>query len=627
MQTNNKISRLNSTLLTIHKIYQLIVAIDDENELLQKICAALIDGHSYKLARSYLFKKGSCNIHPAAQPDLTQSNPESITVIRDDYEYGCEPSEMAVKTGQPVIINDVASDERCRRWCDTALKNDIYGLIALPLIVSNKVIGILTVYAGRKDAFDAEEIDLLKGTVRDISLGIQKIRQQKEIRQTQLKYALVVENSNDNIIILQDGRMKFFNKNMHKQFGFQPEEYYDKPFLNFVAPSCREIVAERYRKRLAGQEVPTKYEMAILSKDNRSIPVEVNVSPIEYEGGPAIMVVARVITERKQAEEALRASEAKFRNLVENAAAGILITLIDGGIISANKAALEQLGFDSEKELKKRFAVELYVNAEDRKRLLEYLMENGVAKSYEVQWKRRDGTPFWVSLNVIPQTTRSGDMQLISICEDITRRKEMEQKLNQSYKQLQKNFKGISQTLAATVEMRDPYTAGHQIKVAELAREISLEIGFSKELAEQIYTAGLIHDIGKISVPAEILSKPGKLNDIEFALIKMHPQAGYDILKNIDFPYPLARWVLDHHELINGSGYPSGLKNDSISKEARILAVADLVEAMSSHRPYRAALGIEAAMAEIIQKKNILYDGQVVDACVRLFVEKGYKLE
>ena len=147
------------------------------------------------------------------------------------------------------------------------------------------------------------------------------------------------------------------------------------------------------------------------------------------------------------------------------------------------------------------------------------------------------------------------------------------------------------------------------------------------EQANQIYTTSLIHDIGKISIPAEILSKPSRLSKIEFSLIKMHPKAGYDILENIKFPYPIGRWIFEHHERMNGSGYPEGITGDKISLEARIIAVADVVEAMSSHRPYRPALTSSAALEEIIKNKGILYDSNVVDACLKLYYENGFKFE
>jgi len=181
--------------------------------------------------------------------------------------------------------------------------------------------------------------------------------------------------------------------------------------------------------------------------------------------------------------------------------------------------------------------------------------------------------------------------------------------------------------MSKIIDTRDPYTSGHQDRVTQLSVSITLELGLSREKVKGIQTASLIHDIGKIGIPTEILSKPTKLSDIEFSLIKEHPQIGYNILKSIDFSFPVAEIILQHHERLDGSGYPNHLKEDDIKLEAKILGVADVVEAMASHRPYRAALGVDVALEEIIKNKVVLYDPEIVDACVKLFKEKGFKFE
>ncbi len=180
------------------------------------------------------------------------------------------------------------------------------------------------------------------------------------------------------------------------------------------------------------------------------------------------------------------------------------------------------------------------------------------------------------------------------------------------------------QTIAATVEARDPYTAGHQQRVADLATAMARKMELPEEQVDAITLAAIIHDLGKIHVPAEILSKPGKLTDIEYMLIKAHPQSGYDILKHVTFPWPIADIILQHHERLDGSGYPQGLKKGKILLEARIIAVADVVEAMSSHRPYRPGLGLESALEEIKRHRGTWYDPDAVDACIKLFREDGY---
>ena len=199
-----------------------------------------------------------------------------------------------------------------------------------------------------------------------------------------------------------------------------------------------------------------------------------------------------------------------------------------------------------------------------------------------------------------------------------------EAEVQHSLEKLTKALDGTVLALANTVEMRDPYTAGHQRRVAQLAYAIAQEMGFPAERVEGMRVLGCLHDIGKIAIPAEILSKPGRLSPMEFRLIKDHPRVGYEIIKDIDFPFPLAEGILQHHERLNGSGYPLGISGPDIILEARILGVADVVEAMASHRPYRVALGIDQALEEISRNRGILYDPEIVDICLKIFTEKGF---
>lgn len=206
-------------------------------------------------------------------------------------------------------------------------------------------------------------------------------------------------------------------------------------------------------------------------------------------------------------------------------------------------------------------------------------------------------------------------------------RQAAEKALRESEKKLRTSLLDSITALAAIVEMRDPYTSGHQRRVAQLAIAIARKMQLSEEQVEGIHLASVVHDVGKIRVPAEILSKPGRLSELEFALIKDHPRNGYEILSPIDFPWPIAQIVLQHHERLDGSGYPQGLRGEQITLEARILSVADVVEAMSSHRPYRAGLGEEAALGEISANRGMHFDPLVVDACIALFREQQYSFQ
>ena len=210
------------------------------------------------------------------------------------------------------------------------------------------------------------------------------------------------------------------------------------------------------------------------------------------------------------------------------------------------------------------------------------------------------------------------------ISKDITERKQAEEKLKQSYEKLRETMEGTFNALAAVTESRDPFTAGHQRRIIQLACAIGREMELDEDRIDGIRVAGTLHDIGKISVPVEILNKPGILSEMEMNLIKTHSQAGFEILSKIESPWPIDRIVQQHHERYNGSGYPDSLSGEEILLEARIIGVADVVEAISSRRPYRESKGIGQALKEISENRGILYDPDVVEVCLKLFSEKGF---
>jgi PAS domain S-box-containing protein len=351
-----------------------------------------------------------------------------------------------------------------------------------------------------------------------------------------------------------------------------------------------------------------------------------SASIIDLKGVPHILNITRDITDRKRAERALRESEEKYRLVVENAEEAILIAQ-DGMLKYVNPATLALLGYSEEELLSRPFAQ--LIHAEDREKLMEAHAkrmrgeETEPVKQFRALCK--DGAVKWADSHAV-LIVWNGRAATLNFFTDITERKKAEASLAESFAQLRSALGATVQAIAVTVETRDPYTAGHQRRVADLARSIAREMNLSRDQIEGIRTAAIIHDLGKISVPAEILSKPTGLTDIEFSLIKTHPQSGYDILKNIEFPWPIARMVLEHHERMDGSGYPNGLKGDQTLLESRILSVADVVEAMASHRPYRPGLGLEIALREIETHRGTLYDEAVAEACLRLFREKGYRL-
>jgi len=307
-------------------------------------------------------------------------------------------------------------------------------------------------------------------------------------------------------------------------------------------------------------------------------------------------------------------------NIVSTIADSLILLDREGNIINVNKATLYLSGYrKSELEGK---SVEIFLREKDFKNtLLNKAIKKEAIRNYELSFKTKTGDNIPVIFSSSAMMDGAGGIAgIVCIVKDITERKQAEEKLK-------KTMNASIYTMSKMIEAKDPYTSGHQHRVCQLAIPIAQEMKLSQDNIEGIRVASLIHDIGKIGVPTEILSKPTRLTDIEFSLIKEHSQIGYDILKSIDFPYPIESIVLQHHERLNGTGYPNNLKGDKILLEAKIIGVADVVEAMSSHRPYRPALGIDAALEEISQNKGVLYDPEIVDICNKLFKEKGFKFE
>jgi PAS domain S-box-containing protein/putative nucleotidyltransferase with HDIG domain len=334
---------------------------------------------------------------------------------------------------------------------------------------------------------------------------------------------------------------------------------------------------------------------------------------------------------RKRTEDSLRESESHFRNIFDYAVEGIFQNTLDDRYKSVNPAFARTLGYESPEEVLSTITDiphQLFVKPESYQTLKTLLTEKGFIEGYETEFYKKDGSKIWVSINA--RAVRNGNDTIgffEGFHQDITQRKRAEEALKKSVESLKRTLDGTVDALSTTLEMRDPYTAGHQKRVALIACKIAEEMGLTEDQIEGIRVMGFLHDIGKIVVPAEILSKPGKINEYEFHIIKAHSQVGYDILKGIELPWPVALATIQHHERLDGSGYPRGLKGDQIILEARILAVADVLEAMASHRPYRPALGLDKALDEIAQKKGTVYDTKVVDACLRLFIDKGFRYE
>lgn len=313
--------------------------------------------------------------------------------------------------------------------------------------------------------------------------------------------------------------------------------------------------------------------------------------------------------------------------LVQGSPLAIFAVNKEGSILVWNKAAKQLFGWQEQDVLGKTNPIIPPGEEEEFQQLRDQALAGAIYTGMELDACRKDGTTVSISISTAPLCDNDGAIVgVMAVVKDISERKQMVKALQENLKKSQRVLNQTIEALASAVEQRDPYTAGHQRRVARLACAIAAEMGLKKERINGIHTAATIHDIGKLSIPAEILTKPGPISGIERQLLKTHAQAGYDILKGIEFPWPVAKMVQQHHEHIDGSGYPLGLKGDKILLEANIITVADVVEASSSFRPYQPANGIDFALTEIKEHKDRYYNSEVVYACLALF-NKGFRIE
>lgn len=473
------------------------------------------------------------------------------------------------------------------------------------------------------------------GTVRDIT---DRKKAEEHLQQREEQYRLLADHMKDAVWITDlNLKVTYVSPSCERMLGWTPEEIKNLPLDKLLTPDSFKRAFDFYNVELPiALAAPPEYvlkrslELEFVAKDGQGLWGECMFTLLRDERGKATAILgeSRNITERKHMENALRRSEENFRRSLDDSPLGIRISTVEGKTLYANLAILDMYGYDSVDELentplKERYTPESFAEFQARK--AKRLKGEKGPSEYEIDIVRNTGEIR--HLYVFRKNIEwNGSRQYQVVYQDITLRRRAEEKLNETLESLRQSIKITIQVLGTASEAKDPYMAGHQKRVADLARAIATEMKLPQEKIEAIRMASAIHDIGKISVPSEILCKPAILSDLEFSFVKNHPRYSYDIIKEVESPWPLADIVYQHHERMDGSGYPLGLKEKEILIESRILAVADVVEAMVSYRPYRPALEIKIALAEIENNAGKLYDHNVAQACLRLFREKGYQL-
>jgi len=498
--------------------------------------------------------------------------------------------------------------------------------------------------------------------VHDIT---EKKRAEEKLRRSEQLYRTIFENTGTAMMIFdEDTTIVSINKETERLTGISRKDTGKVKWTDFVYPEDLGRMMDFYKaSREPGNKVPGNCEFRMVRKDGevREVSLTAAVIPDSKQAIISLMDVTearwaerrmRAANEELEAtleeltaieeelrhqyrelqkqEYALAESERRFRSLLENVRLLALIVDAEGTITFVNNFLLSLIGWEREELEGHHFSV-LFPPSIRKK--MERLFENTITKERIISYgpsyvQTKDGRKLRIHWNnTLLMDTERNVVGIATIGEDVTERWRAEKELQKNLKQMQALLEGTVEALAATAEKRDPYTAGHQRRVADLAYAIGRKMGIDGSRLEGLRTAGILHDIGKMYIPAEILSKPGRLTEVEMLLVRTHCQAGYEILRKIPFAHPVPKILLQHHERMDGSGYPHGLKGKDILLEARILGVADVVEAMASHRPYRPALGVTKALEEISANSGSLYDPQVVEVCCRLFNEDGFMFD
>jgi len=524
-----------------------------------------------------------------------------------------------VRNRKAIIINDYAQPHPQKHGYPPG-HVEIRRYLGVPIFDGDRVAMVAAV-ANKSQEYDEADVAALSSVMTDAWRVIRRNRAEQELCESEGRFHHLFENMNSGVAVYQTDAaceaftLKSFNQAAERIERVKREEVLGRN-VEEVFPGVRAFGLLEVFRRVCRSGEAERFPPAFYQDERISGWRENYVYRLD---SGEIVAVYDDVTERKQTEEELRLRA----QLLDGATDSIFVSDFDGNFVYLNEAAWKLRGYTRDELM----AINLHtLDTPEYARLVESrirdLMEKGHC-IFESAHRRKDGSvmPIEVSARII----ESGGRKLVlAATRDVTERKQAEQKKLEAGVRLKDALEDAVGAIAATLEQRDPYTAGHQRRVAQLAAVIGEEMGLAREVIEGIHFGGLIHDLGKISVPAEILGKPGRLTDTELGLIKVHAEAGYQIVKDIAFPWPVADMVRQHHERLDGSGYPQGLKGDEIVLEARILAVADVVEAMSANRPYRPGFGTDAALEEITRGRGTQLDAMAVDACLRIIREKGF---
>ncbi|MDD4826757.1 MAG: PAS domain S-box protein, partial [Mesotoga sp.] len=608
MRLEAQLEHQSSVLNSIRKVNRLIVNEKDVDELIKKTAELMTGSRGFGRCLLALTEEGNVTSWHASGFSRSQ-----LLEIESSFESGEIPPILREAMEKKGVIS--VGGKEYRERCLTVGDSDDLAVFAKGLRVDSNCMGAMAVVIKENLYLSKEERDLFSEIVDDISYAIHKIKLEKSERLLEKRFSSFMDRLPGAVFISDSNlRMTYFNDFASKMFGFKESWIGKDPEENYPGKLGRDILEDDQRTQ-SGEQIVR--EERIMAEDGLERVLYVQKFSMPSEGEkPMIGAIALDITSRRMAEIALT----RLGKAIDLSINELYVFDPDSmRFLQANRGAIENSGYTLE-ELRTMTPLDLKLGIERDyfEGILNRLKRD--PKSYEIFESihvRKDGTSYPVEVRLQLHEDEFEHV-FVAIVLDITERKKAEESI-------QRSLESLINTLSYLVETRDPYTSGHQKRVSELstaiARKLFPDTEVHKDIIESIRVASLLHDIGKSAVPSEILTKPVKLNDLEYDLVKEHSSKGYNILKGVHFPWPIADIVVQHHERLDGSGYPNGLKGEEIRIEARIITVADVVEAMSSHRPYRASLGIEKALEEIARNSGKLYDRMAVNACLEIFKE------
>ncbi len=640
MQAAEKVQRLSNLYEMLSATNHAVVHSSDQETLLASLYNALIAHGMFPALFIALTETGGLPLRVHRTHGIAARHLPLLTQALESPQSALYPLLPGLEKGEIHLqaIGTVSAGE-ADPWLLLMNEEGFQERALMPLVCEGRLLGVAGLYARGLTTFDADELRLLNEMASDLSFSFSTLASRRRLTEAEQQVHLsehrfreVFDASPLPMLIysLRTRRLRASNRALQQWLGYLPEDIATITRWAecvYADPEVRGAIMAHWESVLpqgqAGQTVQSP-ELRLRCKDGSERTARGTMTVVDDEA----IIAWTDLTDIRQNEAVLRESEQRFRNMIEQTISGIYVRR-QGRFIYVNPRFCEIVGWSAPELLGQdvlQFTTTTPENLERIRKAWERLDAGERNVTYSAPLRCKNGHLIELGLNATHITWDDGQPATIVMAQDITERKHTEEQIASYVRQLEGAMQGTLRAISNMVELRDPYTAGHERRVGLIAGAIAREMGWDAERCKNLELVGLVHDIGKIAVPAEILSKPGRLSPLELELVKCHAQAGYDILKDVEFAAPVAEIIRQHHERMDGSGYPRGLRGTEILPEARVLAVADVVESMAAHRPYRPALGLEVALAEIDKNRGRLYDSEVADAIARLVRQKNYRM-